>query len=106
AQDQTWTGTISCDKASSAAQETKKPADADSIRKCVESGGKYVFVSQDKVYNIDNQDFADLAAHAGRNVKATGTMAGASIKVARIEPTPMKPADDKDKDKDKEKDKN
>ncbi len=52
---------------------------------CVKKGAKYVFVRDSKVYDIDNQDFADLAAHAGHNVKLTGEMTGDTIKVSRIE---------------------
>src|SRR6266851_4649050 len=39
---------------------------------CVKAGGKYVFVSGDKVYDIKNQTFAALAANAGASVQLTG----------------------------------
>src|SRR5258707_14752399 len=39
---------------------------------CVKSGDKYLFESGDKVYDIKNQTFADLAKNAGATVNATG----------------------------------
>ena len=54
-------------------------------KKCVEGGAKYVFVAGTKVYQISNQDFADLAAHAGHTVNLTGDVSGDSITVSKIE---------------------
>ena len=53
---------------------------------CVKSGGKYVFVSGDKVYDIKNQTFADLAKNAGGAVKATGEVSadGKSIRLTKL----------------------
>jgi hypothetical protein len=55
---------------------------------CVKAGGKYVFVSGDKVYDIKNQNFAALAANAGANVQMMGDVAsdGKTITVAKIAP--------------------
>jgi len=39
---------------------------------CVKAGGKYVFVSNKKVYTIENQDLAGLQEHAGERVTLTG----------------------------------
>ena len=39
---------------------------------CVKAGGKYIFVSGDKVYDIKNQSFAALVANAGANVQLIG----------------------------------
>ncbi len=36
---------------------------------CVKGGGKFVFVSGDKVYEIKNQTFAAVAANAGASVQ-------------------------------------
>ena len=49
-------------------------------------GGKYVFVSADKVYDIKNQTFADLAKNAGRTVNATGEVNadGKSITLTKV----------------------
>jgi hypothetical protein len=53
---------------------------------CVKSGGKYVFVTGGKVYEVANQDFAGLQEHAGHTVKLTGDMEadGKTIKVSRV----------------------
>lgn len=55
---------------------------------CVKSGGKYVFVSGDKIYDIKNQKFAALAANAGANVQLTGNMDndGKTLTVTKIAP--------------------
>src|SRR5438477_3163588 len=39
---------------------------------CVKGGAKYVFVSNGKVYGIQNQDFTALAANGGLKVQVTG----------------------------------
>ncbi len=54
---------------------------------CVKAGSQYVLVTKGKTYNIANQDFAGLEAHAGRRVKVTGEMSadGKSIKVSKVE---------------------
>ena len=41
---------------------------------CVKSGAKYVFVSNGKVYAIQNQDFSTLAPNAGAKVRVTGNI--------------------------------
>lgn len=54
---------------------------------CVKSGGKYVFVSGDKVYDIKNQNLAALATNAGANVRLTGDIDkdGKTITVTKVE---------------------
>jgi hypothetical protein len=88
AAEKTWSGKISdsnCGaKHKTAMEHGKKMSERDCTLACVKGGGKYVFVSKGKVYNIDNQDFADLEAHAGHTVKLTGEMTGMNIKVSRI----------------------
>ena len=52
---------------------------------CVkEHNAKYVFVSDGKVYNVGNQDFAALQEHAGRTVRLTGEMSGDTITGSKI----------------------
>lgn len=51
---------------------------------CVKNGGKYVFVSDGKVYNISNQSFAALQQRAGETVQLTGDMNGDNITVTKI----------------------
>jgi hypothetical protein len=55
---------------------------------CVKTGGKYVFVSGDKVYDIKNQNFVVIAANAGANVQLTGDVDkdGKTITVTKIAP--------------------
>ena len=87
---QTLTGQISdsmCGKSHAGMGEMgKNPKEC--TMGCVKAGGKYVFVSGDKVYDIKNQNFAALAANAGTSVQLTGDVAtdGKSITVTKIAP--------------------
>jgi uncharacterized protein YdeI (BOF family) len=99
AADKTWNGTISdsnCGAKHAAGEEHgAKMSKSDCVKACVgEHDAKYVFVSGDKTYKIDNQDFAGLKAHAGHNVALSGEMKGDSITVSKIE-MPSKAATDK-----------
>ncbi len=62
----------------------KKLTDHDCVNACVKNGGKYVFVSGGKIYNISNQDYAGLQEHAGHNVQMTGDVNGDTITVNSI----------------------
>jgi hypothetical protein len=86
----TWTGKISDSMCgarhnTSAEHGKAKMSDRDCTQACVKNGGKYVFVSKGKVYNIANQDNAGLAEHAGHTVKLTGEMSGDTITVSDIQ---------------------
>lgn len=88
AADQTWAGQISdslCG-ASHAKMIAGHPgmSDRDCTQACVKAGGKYVFVSDGKVYNIANQDLTLLQTHAGHTVRLTGEMKGDTITVSNI----------------------
>ncbi|MEP6768224.1 MAG: hypothetical protein ABJC61_06110 [Acidobacteriota bacterium] len=90
AADQTWTGKISdstCGHSHKSAIEHagKKLTDADCTRACVKGGGKYVFVTGNKVYNIENQDYAGLDANAGASVKLTGQPTGDTIRISSLQ---------------------
>ncbi len=88
AADHTWTGKISdskCGAKHSAGEHGMKMTDRACTEACVKGGAKYVFASKGKVYQIANQDNADLAAHAGHTVKLTGEMKGDSITVSKIQ---------------------
>jgi hypothetical protein len=61
-----------------------KMTDRDCTMACTKAGGKYVFVTGGKVYNIANQDDADLQTHAGHTVRLTGEMKGDTITVSKI----------------------
>jgi hypothetical protein len=88
AADKTWTGQISDSMCgASHAKMTSAHAgmtDRDCTLGCVKGGGKYVFVSDGKVYNIANQDLALLQTHAGHTVQLTGDMKGDTIMVSNI----------------------
>lgn len=53
---------------------------------CVKGGAKYIFVSNGKVYGIQNQDFSALAANVGAKVQVTGDVDsdGKNITLTRI----------------------
>ena len=89
AAEQTWTGQISdsmCGHSHKSAIEHsgKKLTAHDCTIACVKNGGKYVFVSGGKIYNIANQDLPALEEHAGHTVKLTGDMAGDTITVSKV----------------------
>jgi hypothetical protein len=99
AADMTWTGKISdsmCGGSHAkmmAAHPGAKMTDRDCTLACTKAGGKYVFVmgGSGKVYNIANQDDADLQTHAGHTVRLTGEMKGDTITVSKIVmPAPKK----------------
>jgi len=91
AADKTLTGKISDSMCGAShagmAHGGKKSSDRDCTEACVKDGSKYVVVSQGKVYEVQNQDFAGLKEHAGHNVKVTGEVGadGKTIKVSNIE---------------------
>ena len=86
--DQTWTGQISDSMCgASHAKMTSAHAgmaDRDCAQACIKAGGKYVFVSDGKVFKIANQDLALLPMHAGHTVRLTGDMRGDTITVSNI----------------------
>jgi anti-sigma factor RsiW len=56
------------------------------VRRCVEMGAQYVFVSQGVVYSIRNQDFADLAHLAGQDVQLVGNVRQKVLTVSQMRP--------------------
>ena len=58
--------------------------DRDCTLGCVKAGAKYVFVSGGKVFDIANQDFAELQKEAGMSVRLTGTREGNTITVTKV----------------------
>ena len=89
AAEQTWTGQISdsaCGaKHEEAAENTGVMPDRECTEACVRGGSKYVLVVDKQVFQIANQNFADLAKHAGHAVKMTGELKGNAITVTKIE---------------------
>ncbi len=85
AQAETWKGVIG-DSMCGAKHSADKGSDhSKCVAKCIQGGSKYAFVVGDKVYQISNQDFADLKAHAGHVVSLTGTMKDDAITVSKVE---------------------
>ena len=87
AAEQTWVGHLSdgtCGATHMAAQPGKKMTDRECTQACARKGAQYVLVSEGKVYKLTNHD-ADLAMHAGHDVRITGEMRGDAIRVATIE---------------------
>jgi len=88
AAEKTMTGVISdakCNgKHSKAEHGSQADSDHECVTKCVDGGSKYVFVSGGKTYQIANQDFADLKAHAGHKVAMTGEAKDDAITVSKI----------------------
>ena len=88
AAEETWKGKISdsnCGAKHMTAEHGKKMSDAECTKTCVKNGAQYVFVHEGRVYKISNQDFADLAAHAGHTVELTGELTDETIKVSKVE---------------------
>ena len=93
AADQTVTGVITdsmCKSNHAMMQKgANKMSDHDCTVACVKMmGQKYVVAAGDKVYQIDNQNFAGLEKDAGMSVKATGQVSadGKSITVTKLSP--------------------
>ena len=63
-----------------------KMTDRDCTLGCVKGGGKFVFVSDGKVYNVANQSLAALTQYAGENVTVTGNVDGDTITVSKVAP--------------------
>ena len=98
----TWMGVISCSHCGAVHNPGHMGDDVDSrnitARECVigktdgsvpgcvsmKNHGKLVFVTGGKVYQISNQDFADLRTHADHTVVLTGVMTTDTIAVSQI----------------------
>jgi hypothetical protein len=55
------------------------------VKLCVKSAYKYVFILENKIYAISNQDNPDLAKFAGEEVRVTGEMKGDVLTISKIE---------------------
>ena len=86
--EQTWKGAISdsnCNAKHPAGEhDGKKMTDTDCTNVCIKKGAKYVFVSDGKVYGLENQSSKTIAAHAGHQVELTGTLKGDTINATKI----------------------
>ncbi|HUK34277.1 MAG TPA: hypothetical protein VLV86_10220 [Vicinamibacterales bacterium] len=88
AETQTWIGRISDSKCgrshASMIGREKRLTDRGCTERCIEAGAKYVFVVDDAVYQIANQNAKGLTSHAGRTVALTGTLTGDTMTVSTI----------------------
>ena len=92
AADQTVTGVITdsmCKTNHAMMQKgANKMSDHDCTVACVKAGQKYALAAGDKVYQIENQNFAGLDKDAGMSVRATGQVSadGKAITVTKLSP--------------------
>ncbi len=90
ADERTWTGRISdsmcglSHAAMTASHGGKAMSDRDCTLLCLRNGGKFVLISDGKIYVIGNQDFKALQELAGLPVILTGEMDAHSIRVSKI----------------------
>jgi hypothetical protein len=56
------------------------------IEVCIRNHASYVIVSNNKVYDVENQGEPNLVKYAGEDVKVTGTLNGTTITISKIEP--------------------
>lgn len=84
---ETWTGQIgdSMCGAMHKPMGTMKMADRECTEMCVKAGGKYVFITGGKVFQIADQKDKALALHAGHTVLLTGERKGETITVSKID---------------------
>ena len=87
---QTWTGQITdsmCKADHAAMASDGKPVNAhDCTLTCTKAGAKFAFVTNGKVFDLANQDFADINRHAGATVSLTGDLGpdGKTITVTKL----------------------
>jgi hypothetical protein len=58
----------------------------DCVRRCVEMGAQYVFVSEGVIYSIRNQDLVDLTTWAGQDVQLEGEVRHNVLTVSQVRP--------------------
>jgi hypothetical protein len=85
AADQTWAGMISDSMCKDDHGGEVDPKEC--TAKCVRNGDKYVLMTDGytKAMAIANQNFPDLAAHAGQTVKVTGELQADGILIKKME---------------------
>jgi hypothetical protein len=88
ARQQTWGGTIGdsvCSGMHPFDEHALPMTDKDCTLRCIKDGAKFVLVSNDKMYAIQNQDYPALAEYAGAVVQLTGRLQRDGIVVTNIE---------------------
>ena len=83
--EQTWNGSISDNRCGG--DHGGEVDERECTLRCVATGDRFVLVTDygKKVWQIANQNFADLPAHAGHTVKVTGEQKDDAIVVSKIE---------------------
>ena len=79
----TFTGVISDDMCGKKHTMMPGKPDSDCVRACVKGGSKYALISGDKVLVLKG-DSKQLDQLAGKKVKLTGDVSGATINVSAI----------------------
>jgi hypothetical protein len=69
-----------------ASAELRSMSGGDCVRRCVELGAQYVFVSEGVVYLIRNQELQDLVRVAGQEVELQGEVRMNLLTVSRVSP--------------------
>ncbi len=77
-----WTGYISDSKCAANPAKVASEDHAACAAKCVKGGASAVFVSDGKVYQIDDQ--SKVADHVGHKVTITGKLEGDTVKVDSV----------------------
>jgi len=77
-----WTGVVS-DSHCGLKHSKASAAAAKCVEKCVSGGGKYVFVSGGKLYQVEPQE--KFQGMGGKNVTVTGAMEGDKITAESVE---------------------
>ena len=94
AEQQTWSGQISDSRCGAVHEEDADaagggpqgaPTPRECTLACIRGGSKYVFVMDDKVFQISDQKNPALETFAGDTVKLTGELTGTVITVSKIE---------------------
>ena len=87
----TWSGKIS-DSHCGPSHKEKPPTggqilnDIECAELCIVSGAKYVFVTDNGLYAIANQNFKDVRANIGKTVQLDGDLEGTTITVSKVSP--------------------
>lgn len=83
--EQSWTGSISDNRCGG--DHGGEVDERECTLRCVQTGDKFVLVTDygKKIWQIANQNFADLPAHAGHTVRVTGEQKDGAIVVSKIE---------------------
>ena len=83
----TWTGQIgdSMCGPKHKSMGSMKMSDRECTEMCIKAGGKYVFVTGGKVYQLADQKDQALATHAAHTVLLTGEPKGDTITMLKIE---------------------